>query len=109
MWWPLGGLPVCIRPPTTVYNRWNRWSRRGIRTRILAALTEEGWIAETGEIDSSYIKAHRSAGSAKGGAGQCHWDLAWGRTTKIHALVDVLGRPLRLVLTLGSTSDVKRG
>jgi len=54
-------------PSTTVYNRWNRWSRRGIWTRILAALTEEGWIAETGQIDSSYIKAHRRAGGAKGG------------------------------------------
>ncbi|PTQ07299.1 hypothetical protein CLG96_17215 [Sphingomonas oleivorans] len=30
-----------------------------------------------------------------------------GRTTKVHALVDVLGRPLRLVLTPGNTSDVK--
>jgi transposase len=30
-----------------------------------------------------------------------------GRTTKIHALVDVLGRPLRLVLTPGNTSDMK--
>lgn len=30
-----------------------------------------------------------------------------GRTTKIDALVDVLGRPLRLVLTPGNTSDVK--
>ena len=56
-------------PSTTIYNRWNRWSRRGIWTRILAALTEEGWIAETGQIDSSYIKTHRSAGGAKGGRG----------------------------------------
>ena len=30
-----------------------------------------------------------------------------GRTTKIHTLVDVLGRPLRLVLTPGNTSAVK--
>ena len=30
-----------------------------------------------------------------------------GRTTKIHALVDVLGRPLRLALTPGNTSDLK--
>lgn len=30
-----------------------------------------------------------------------------GRTTKIHALVDVLGRLLRLVLTPGNTSDIK--
>jgi hypothetical protein len=29
-----------------------------------------------------------------------------GRTTKIRALTDVLGRLLRLVLTLGNTSDV---
>lgn len=59
--------PFEYGPSTTVYNRWNRWSRRGIWTRILAALTQEGWIAETGQIDSSYIKAHRSAGGAKGG------------------------------------------
>lgn len=54
-------------PSTTIYNRWNRWSRRGIWTRILSALTEEGWIAETGQIDSSYVKAHRCSGGAKGG------------------------------------------
>ena len=30
-----------------------------------------------------------------------------GRTTKIHALVDILGRPLRLALTPGNTSDIK--
>jgi transposase len=54
-------------PSTTVYNRWNRWSRRGVWNRILAALTEEGWIAETGQIDSSYVKAHRCSGGAKGG------------------------------------------
>jgi len=59
--------PTEYGPATTVYNRWNRWSRRGIWTRILSALTEEGWIAETGQIDSSYIKAHRCAGGAKGG------------------------------------------
>ncbi|PTQ07298.1 hypothetical protein CLG96_17210 [Sphingomonas oleivorans] len=61
--------PSDYGPATTIYNRWNRWSRRGIWTRILAALTEEGWIAETAQIDSSYIKAHRCAGGAKGGRG----------------------------------------
>ena len=54
-------------PSTTIYNRWNRWSRRGVWSRILAALTDEGWIAETGQIDSSYVKAHRCSGGAKGG------------------------------------------
>ncbi len=69
-------------PAATVYNRWNRWSRRGIWPPILAALTEKGWIAETGQIDSSYIKTHRSAGGAKGGASQCHWHLAWRQDYK---------------------------
>jgi len=64
-------------PSTTVYNRWNRWSHRGIWARILAALTEEGWIAETAQIDSSYIKAHWCAGGGKGGSSQCHWHLVW--------------------------------
>ena len=30
-----------------------------------------------------------------------------GRTTNIHALVDSLGRPLRLILAPGNTSDVE--
>jgi len=59
--------PSDYGPATTVYNRWNRWSRRGVWSRILSALTEEGWIAETGQIDSSYVKAHRCSGGAKGG------------------------------------------
>ena len=100
--------PAEYGPATTVYNRWNRWSRRGIWTRMLAALTEEGWIAETAQIDSSYIKAHRSAGGAKGARADAIGISRGGRTTKVHAFVDLLGRPLRLVLTQGNTSDVKR-
>lgn len=41
-------------------------SRRGLWVRILTALTEEAWIAETAQIDSSYIKASRCAGGGKG-------------------------------------------
>lgn len=69
-------VPPDYGPPTTVYNRWNRWSRRGIWTRILSALTEEGWIAETAQIDSSYIKVHRCAGGANGGASARHRHLS---------------------------------
>lgn len=60
-------VPAQYGPPTTIYNRWNRWSRRGVWARILSALTEEGWIAETAQIDSSYTKVHRCAGGGKGG------------------------------------------
>ena len=106
-----GGWQDCpseYGPSTTVYNRWNRWSHRGIWARILATSTEEGWIAETAQIDSSYIKAHRCAGGGKRGARANAIGISrGGRTTKVHALVDVLGRPLRLAPTPGNTSDIK--
>ena len=52
---------------TTIYNRYNRWSRRRVWSAILSALVEAGWIAEAGALDSTYVKAHRSAAGGKGG------------------------------------------
>ncbi len=49
-------MPLEYGPPTTAYNRWNRWSRRGIWARILSALTEEGWIADRG-YDANKLRA----------------------------------------------------
>jgi transposase len=59
--------PAAYGPPTTIYNRWNRWSGRRIWARILDALIAAGRIDEIGQLDSSHVKAHRSAGGAKGG------------------------------------------
>jgi transposase len=60
-------VPPDYGPHTTVYNRFNRWSRRGFWRGMLAALAEAGWIAESAALDSTYIKAHRSAQGGKGG------------------------------------------
>ena len=57
-------------PHTTVYNRFNRWSRRGFWRAMLAALAEAGWIAGTAALDSTYVKARRSAHGGKGGHGR---------------------------------------
>lgn len=53
-------------PCTTIYNRWNRWSRQGVRERIFYALTGSSGVF-TGSVNSTHIKAHRSAAGAKGG------------------------------------------
>ena len=59
--------PAAYGPYTTVYNRFNRWSRQGIWLGIFEALTGHSPVIGTGAIDSTHIKAHRSAGGAKGG------------------------------------------
>lgn len=59
--------PAEYGPATTVYNRFNRWSRRGFWRAMLATLAERGWIAETASLDSTYVRAHRSAHGGKGG------------------------------------------
>jgi transposase len=59
--------PPAYGPYTTVYNRFNRWSRRGLWTEIFQALTGHSGIYGVAMIDSTHIKAHRSAGGGKGG------------------------------------------
>ncbi|WP_339164093.1 IS5 family transposase [Methylobacterium bullatum] len=100
--------PAEYGPRTTVYNRFNRWSRRGFWRAMLAALAKAGWSGEAAAIDSTYVKAHRSAHGGKGGAKpQAIGPSRGGQTTKIHALTDVLGRPGVLLLTSGNASDVR--
>ncbi len=59
--------PAAYGPRTTVYNRFNRWSRRGFWRAMLAALAAAGWVVETAALDSTDVRAHRSAHGAKGG------------------------------------------
>ena len=58
--------PSTYGPYTTVYNRFNRWSRQGVWSRVFFALTGKSDVI-SGAIDATYIKAHRSAAGAKGG------------------------------------------
>lgn len=52
----------------TIYNRFNRWAKRGHWQAIFEALTRGGNDCVTLSIDSTSIKAHRSASGRKGGA-----------------------------------------
>ena len=58
--------PAIYGPPTTIYNRFHRWSGRGVWQRLFRAL-----VTVTPDdmqmIDSTTAKAHRSAAGGKGG------------------------------------------
>ena len=60
-------LPDEYGPYTTVFNRFNRWSKRGLWQKIFAALAAAGGAPDLVMIDSSAVRAHRSASGAKGG------------------------------------------
>ena len=58
--------PTEYGPPTTVYNRFNRWSRRGFWLKLLDALVGAGALTRSTAIDSTYVKAQRAAFGGKG-------------------------------------------
>ena len=67
------GCRWCDCPPeygpyTTIYNRFARWARRGIWETLFRNLAGAGRAAHTQMIDSTHVKAHRSASGGKGGS-----------------------------------------
>ncbi len=55
-------------PTTTIYNRFVRWAERGVWERLFRELAARGRSSATQMIDSTHIKAHRSASGAKRGS-----------------------------------------
>ena len=55
--------PAVYGPHKTLYNRHVRWTRNGVFARIFAALAEEAGPPERIIIDSTHLKAHRTAAS----------------------------------------------
>lgn len=62
-------IPAEYGPRTTLFNRFNRWSEKGIWQALLAALAACDDPPEIAMVDSTAVRAHRSAAGAKGGSG----------------------------------------
>ena len=59
--------PADYGPRKTLYNRFVRWADKGVWVRLFEALAQAGGPALQVIIDSSAVKAHRSAAGGKGG------------------------------------------
>ncbi|WGR96190.1 IS5 family transposase [Bradyrhizobium sp. ISRA435] len=59
--------PAVFGPYTTVYNRWNRWSRREVWRNLFEALRGLSPDDDFQAIDSTTAKAHRAAAGGKRG------------------------------------------
>jgi transposase len=65
-WLSLEDCPSCYGPPTTIYNRLQRWSARGLWQKLFRALVT-ATSHDIHMIDRTTAKAHRSAAGGKGG------------------------------------------
>jgi transposase len=63
---PWRDLPERYGPYATAYNRFNRWSRRGVWKQIFDQVAARSRVSLY-FIDSTIVKAHRCAGGGKGG------------------------------------------
>jgi len=102
---PWRDLPERYGPRTTCYNRFVRWRKAGVWDRMMDAIT----AAHDGDIqmiDSTSVRAHQQAATAKkGDRDHCLGRSRGGLTTKIHAVVDAQGLPIGLGLTAGQAHD----
>jgi transposase len=61
-------VPPEYGPPATVYKRYNRRSQRGLWARLFERVAASGEVPAELMIDSTHVKAHRSATNGKGGS-----------------------------------------
>lgn len=60
--------PAVYGPRKTLYNRYVRWAVKGVWRKLFEALAAEAGPSAHVMIDSSAVKAHRSAAGGKGGS-----------------------------------------
>lgn len=63
---PWADLPERYGPPTTIYNRFNRWRKAGVWGRLMDAIV----AAHKGDvqmIDTSIVRVHQQGATAKRG------------------------------------------
>ena len=100
-------LPEQYGKWNSVFQRFNAWSKKGIWHLLLEHFSSDSDM-ESVMIDSTILRAHACAAGYQKDSAQ---EQALGRsrggfTSKIHALVDALGNPIKFVFTGGNSSDI---
>ena len=101
---PWRDVPDDLGPYTTCYNRFVRWRRAGVWGRIMDALAK-AHDASVQMIDTSIVRVHQYGACITRNRKQSMGRSRGGLTSKIHAVVDTNGLPVRLALTAGEAHD----
>jgi transposase len=101
---PWRDLPESFGPYTTCYNRFVRWRRAGVWDQIMDALAAAN-DTSVQMIDTSIVRVHQHGACIARNRDQSMGRSRGGLTSKIHAVVDTKGLPVRLALTAGEAHD----
>ena len=89
-----------------IYKYYWRWSHEGL-WGMLWAWCAPKLVGTKRFVDSTHVKAHRCASNARGGREhQALGRTKGGLNTRIHAVVDLRGRPANLFLSAGNEADI---
>jgi transposase len=103
---PWRDLPEQFGKWSSIYKRFNYWSRTGKLMAIFQKLSEEPDF-EWRFIDGTIVKAHQHSCRAVKGMETAIGKSVAGNTSKIHMAVDACGNPVCFEITGGQLHDVK--
>ena len=100
-------LPSVYGKWQTIYRRFIRWNEKGVWSDLFANAIENSDLQEV-MLDGTIVRAHACAAGYRkdSGAEQGLGRSKGGFTTKIHALVDALGNPLKFIITGGNRNEI---
>lgn len=99
-------LPEIYGSYRSIHRRFKKWCEKGVWEKLHKYKQDPD--LEVQMIDGTIVRAHAcSAGYKKNSGGQQALGQSRGCfSTKIHALVDALGNPLKFALTPGQRNDI---
>ena len=101
-------LPEFFGKWTTIYSRFMRWSKTGIFEKIFKIFAKRVKKRCNAMIDSTYVRAHRTASICACEDKDRKIETSrGGKTTKIHILCNEDGIPFDYLITGGNVYDVK--
>ena len=101
-----GAIAAGYGPPTTIYNRFVRWARRGVWQNLFRELAGGGRSTDTQIINFTHVKsAPIGCRWKRGSRSRLLAARAEGATRRFHALADIKGRLIAILLTGGEAHD----
>ena len=103
---PWRDLPSEFGSYSTIFNRFNRWSRIGLWAEVFKTIRND-IDNEWNFMDSTIVKVHQQALGYSLYSKECIGKSVAGNSTKIHMISDSFGNPVDFILSEGQVHDSK--